>query len=349
MSLVWSTSNTARKSSAFTLIELLVVIAVIALLIGILLPALGAARNEARTTVCAANSRTVGLAVAVYQATNNGFFPVSYVYVPQDDPTAPWNSALQGPDPTSDQIYRHWSYELLADGDKIPEGAFTCPGATKGGAPATNPGPDANNWESAQLARNGSGGSSGSPGQTKDLQAKRMAYTGNAAVFPRNKFNLAGGRKNVWVKDATVELPSRVILSTEFFDSKDGWKSLTNSSGWILSHRSIMPFIGGSSGANVYAEPPFGTTPRFFYPNTNEILPAELVPANVISSDVLLNAVGRHHPGPGGKGARGGTANFCFIDGHVERSNIVDTMTKRLWGDRIYSLSGDNRVSKDPF
>ena len=63
------------RRQGFTLIELLVVISIIALLVSILLPALGRAREQARAMLCATNMKGVGTAMAVYTTDYDGYFP----------------------------------------------------------------------------------------------------------------------------------------------------------------------------------------------------------------------------------------------------------------------------------
>lgn len=64
----------ARRGSAFTLIELLVVIAVIALLVGLMVPALGAARRAAQATKCLSNMRQLEMAHTMYANDNREYF-----------------------------------------------------------------------------------------------------------------------------------------------------------------------------------------------------------------------------------------------------------------------------------
>ncbi|MCK6487070.1 MAG: type II secretion system GspH family protein [Planctomycetes bacterium] len=72
----------------FTLIELLVVIAIVAILAGMLLPALASVKSAAQSSTCATQLRHLGMATTAYSADNEGLFPK----------TQPWSDG------------RAWSY-----------------------------------------------------------------------------------------------------------------------------------------------------------------------------------------------------------------------------------------------
>ena len=68
-----------QGKARFTLIELLVVIAIIAILAGMLLPALNNAREKGRTASCQGNAKQIGLALSLYNAAFDDFYPTSEV------------------------------------------------------------------------------------------------------------------------------------------------------------------------------------------------------------------------------------------------------------------------------
>ena len=95
-----------RAKCGFTLIELLVVVAIIALLIAILLPSLGKAREQAYTTKCATNMHGMALAVLTYTNDNNGRLIMS---------VAPTSFCTPGPVPGYDNGF-YWATELVKQG-----------------------------------------------------------------------------------------------------------------------------------------------------------------------------------------------------------------------------------------
>jgi prepilin-type N-terminal cleavage/methylation domain-containing protein len=82
------------RRRGFTLVELLVVVSVIALLISILLPAVGQTRRQARILLCTSNVKQHGLGAQNYAAANDDVLPNSPVSPGSDDPAV---AKLYGP------------------------------------------------------------------------------------------------------------------------------------------------------------------------------------------------------------------------------------------------------------
>jgi prepilin-type N-terminal cleavage/methylation domain-containing protein/prepilin-type processing-associated H-X9-DG protein len=355
----------APRRSGFTLVELLVVISIIALLIGILLPALGRARSSAQRAVILSNMRAVGQAVATFNTENKEEMPFAYKYTDSDNPDDTPDS-IQVDNNAGRYRYVHWSHALFEGFDTPPE-AFTSPAVEFGGAPRTNPGDRLNDWDPNQVDDRGN--DPPAP-DWEDFQAPRVAWGGNAAIFPRNKLTTTGGspRRNITVRATSItDNTSNLILAGEFLHSPQlGWRTIGVSQGgsgdanatWLSkSHRSITPFMGLTAGHNIYDEADRGgaSFAPYVYPNPDEIIPnatsssgnsgyherANLIEASGSSGGTgltALNALTRQH---------NGNAHFVFVDGHVDNFAIKETIVRRMWGSRFYSMSGDNRVDED--
>jgi prepilin-type N-terminal cleavage/methylation domain-containing protein/prepilin-type processing-associated H-X9-DG protein len=206
-----------RIRKAFTLIELLVVISIIALLMGILMPALMRARDHGRRILCGNNVRGLGTANVLYAEEEDGW------YVPSMDRT--WGAAKYWP---ANQFFRklvgYKSKQAPSENnDYAAPKEFLCPSDTV--SVKQRPDPRSNCWLS-------------------------YGYNVTDWYYGTDWFGITyAGHKTT-----TVPTPASEMVLTESNDWWLHWKGANYKVGWDVLHQdTIMPYKdAGCDGPTLY-------------------------------------------------------------------------------------------------
>lgn len=215
-----------RAGRGFTLVELLVVVAVIALLVGVLLPALAGARDAGRAVACQSNIRQLALAQAAYAVDFDGWL-VDYGLTHGGgyglDAELSWVNALDGyfgegiaawpeePDPANPDAPVRSSFLLRSPVDDSPHWHPLLPGSDVGAEPVP-----------------GSGGH----------KYRVTSYGLNEHVTPRPPIDpLTGEARGVWRMDLVPSPSETVQWVVMAYEGQFAGSDHVHTSGWWSSRR----------------------------------------------------------------------------------------------------------------
>jgi len=271
-----------RPQRAFTLVELLVVIGIIALLIGILMPALGAARRQAQLVQCQSNLRTLGQGLRLYASSNRDSLPYGDYY--DVDRAITWDIHSET---------ANWSIRVAS-------------ALTKGGL--------GDNFYNSQTAKGYMRCPSASPERASADQFV-LNYSAHPRLLPGY---YAANAKDQFVDGNPTVKPYRIgkiKRSTEVIMLMDGSQYFdaqgtpTGNSHAVAAAMDNWRFNGGFGWGNGLLDvPPANATWDNAYDKPVD---------NIVNGDVSSGYAGPNQQNIRWRHGRNDTSNFLFADGHV--------------------------------
>jgi prepilin-type N-terminal cleavage/methylation domain-containing protein/prepilin-type processing-associated H-X9-DG protein len=331
---------------AFTLVELLVVIAIIGTLVGLLLPAVQAARESARRASCSNKLSQLAKGCLNYESgqralppafTDAGFVTPSATYLGQSGTTgasamtAPWTVRIL---PFIDDQPRYDTFRLTAGSFNgawvnyptinrtqayTPNQAFQCPSHIR--STGTTPNTD-------YFGVSGGGVNAAPPTGRTHLEGYRWCtgFFGNQNFFSNGAIIVNGSIKAKDIRDGTSKQFMLAESRYQFtLESEVAWAVTTNGSFWV--GRVSRPSWAGSSRTNTFTGPHSTTAAAINGINSSAFVDTSAAPVSCSPcGGEMTTTFGSYHP----EGC-----HFAFADGSVHFvSERMDINAYRRLGSR---------------